>query len=37
MNALIVEAVRSWWEHQPEFTKYAKEADETRGRARKGQ
>jgi len=32
MNALIVEAVRSWWERQPEFGKYPVGAEEKRGR-----
>lgn len=35
MNALIVEAVRSWWERQPEFTKYPVEGDEKKGRGKK--
>lgn len=32
MNALIVEAVRSWWERQPEFGKYPMGADEKKAR-----
>jgi hypothetical protein len=36
MNALIVEAVRSWWERQPEFSKYAPEGEERKGRSKKG-
>lgn len=32
MNALIVEAVRSWWERQPEFGKYPVGTEEKKGR-----
>jgi hypothetical protein len=34
MNALIVEAVRFWWERQREFTKYAETDDRKQQRRR---